>query len=153
MCTSRTLSPSPQAKTLLPKPETVSPPMFSLSLGCVSSLYLSASRCRNPRIRYRALDLLQNCNRREGLWDSNIAARIAENVITIEEAKTAQTMSGRGEVVIPESNRVKFVDVKFGPEGHGKAMYSFENPTNSIALPGEMPSEMDTTGLGQLYEW
>lgn len=153
MATSRTSPHITQTKILLPKPEAVSPPMFSLSLGCVSSLYLSASRCRNPRIRYRALDLLRKCNRREGLWDSNIAARIAENVINIEEAKAAQTLPGRGQAAIPESNRVKFVDVKFGAEGHGKAMYSFENPTRSLVLPGEMPSEMDTTGLGHLYEW
>ncbi len=42
---------------------------------------------------------------------------------------------------------MKFVDLKFGPERHGKAMNSFEVPTRGIATSGQMPSAIDMAGF------
>lgn len=156
-------------KPLRPKPEPYTIPKFTLSLGCVPIIYLCAARCRDTKIRYRALELLRKCNRREGLWDSNIAARIAEGVIAIEEAKVREAINGikpssgkatppsprAAEVFIPDRLRVKAVDVKFGPEAHGKTMYTMEYPTRSLSNTEQIPSGRDTSkgNFGELYEW
>lgn len=151
-------------KPLLPKPDPIPLPIFTLSLGCVSNLYFAAARCRNTAIRHRALDLLRRCNRREGLWDSTIAAHVAANVIAIEESNTLQATqdvrrdkSARSprlsEVVIPEASRVKTVDLKFGPEAKGKAMYSLEYTMRPTAPQKMVPSGMDTSRMADLFEW
>ncbi len=78
-----------EGRKLLPKihsPVSAFPrPRFTMSSGVVCHLYMVASRCRNPVIRRRALHLLQTCNRREGLWDSEITAIVAEKVMLLEE--------------------------------------------------------------------
>ncbi|KAK1750435.1 hypothetical protein QBC47DRAFT_418189 [Echria macrotheca] len=54
-------------------------------LGCVMLLHTIVARCRNSRVRRRALSLLQTCARREGLWDSTLAARVAAQTLEMEE--------------------------------------------------------------------
>ena len=71
---------------LLPKPSNAVNFTFSLSLGIITPLYICATRCRDSKIRYRALNFLFCCRRREGLWDSDLAARVAKEYITIEES-------------------------------------------------------------------
>ncbi|PYI09854.1 hypothetical protein BO78DRAFT_362404 [Aspergillus sclerotiicarbonarius CBS 121057] len=81
-------SPTPQKHNLpplLPKPSNGENCTFSLSLGVITPLYISSTRCRDSNVRYRALDFLFRCRRREGLWDSELAARVAKEYITIEE--------------------------------------------------------------------
>ncbi|RMZ89631.1 hypothetical protein DV736_g3130, partial [Chaetothyriales sp. CBS 134916] len=109
-------------------------PSFSLTMGVVSILWLAAARCRSPPIRYKALSLLKSCNRREGMWDSRIAAEIAEKLVAIEEAANMQQQqqpSGDGDgddiAVQDDIMRVKTVKVRFGPESTGAASYSFMN--------------------------
>jgi hypothetical protein len=60
--------------------------ILTMSSGCVLPLYFVAARCRHSATRHKALHLLQTCKRREGLWDSDLAADIAERVISIEES-------------------------------------------------------------------
>ncbi|PYH96564.1 hypothetical protein BO71DRAFT_320665 [Aspergillus ellipticus CBS 707.79] len=73
--------------TLLPKPSTAIPKYstFSLHLGIITPLYICATRCRESHIRYRAISLLARCRRREGLWDSELAGRVAKEFTMIEE--------------------------------------------------------------------
>lgn len=70
---------------LLPKPSKILPSTFCLSLGIVTPLYLCATRCRDSRVRHRAIEIMLTCQRREGLWDAAIAGRIAKRVVQIEE--------------------------------------------------------------------
>ena len=56
-------------------------------------------------------------------------------------------------VVIPLENRVKMGDLKFGPDARGKAMYSMEYPKRPHWRTAGMPSSLDTTGFGELFEW
>lgn len=53
-------------------------PVFSMSIGVVPILFEIAHRSRNRQFREHALRLLRSCNRREGIWDSKLAARLAE---------------------------------------------------------------------------
>ena len=60
---------------------------FETSLGLIPPLFLTATRCRNPITRRKALSLLRThaLDRTEGIWNNKSAARIAEQVMLIEE--------------------------------------------------------------------
>ncbi|KIV80082.1 hypothetical protein PV11_07609 [Exophiala sideris] len=60
-------------------------PYFTLDLGIVGPLYDIARRCRDPNIRRKAIGLLHAYPRQEGMFDSVLAARVAEHVVEIEE--------------------------------------------------------------------
>lgn len=60
-------------------------PSFSADLGIVPPLYVVATKCRNPVIRRQAIQLLRSSSRREGMWDSELTARIGSWIMEIEE--------------------------------------------------------------------
>lgn len=60
-------------------------PSFSADLGIVPSLYVVATKCRDPAIRRQAIQLLRSSSRREGMWDSELTARIGMWIMDIEE--------------------------------------------------------------------
>ncbi|KAB8268019.1 hypothetical protein BDV30DRAFT_246045 [Aspergillus minisclerotigenes] len=60
---------------------------FSFDLGIVSPLYIVGVRCRYISIRYRAIWLLESCERREILWDSTLTAMAARRVMEFEESR------------------------------------------------------------------
>lgn len=62
-----------------------SKPLFSLELGVVLPLFIISTKCREPKLRRRAIALLYSVNRREGLWDSHGAAKVAETIMKLEE--------------------------------------------------------------------
>ena len=66
---------------------TRSPFAFHLSLepGVVMPLFLVVTRCRHPVTRRHALTLLRRLNRQEGIWNSGVAAAVAEQVVLLEE--------------------------------------------------------------------
>jgi hypothetical protein len=116
-------------------PETVLKPTFSLSLGLVSPLYITVTRCRDPTIRRRALHLLYTCNRKEGIWDSRLAARVAQRIVQVEEAGATPLpgygRSGDNDTVvvisadqIPESARVRELEVCFLSDRTGRIRYT-----------------------------
>ena len=119
---------------LAPKPPMGAKPTFSLSLGLVTPLYMITTRCRDPSIRRRALHLLQTCNRKEGIWDSRLSARVAQRVVEIEEAgAVARPEDGDAEpgsriiVVsadqIPELARLRELEATFLPDRQGRIRY------------------------------
>lgn len=60
-------------------------PSFSADLGIVPPLYVVATKCRNAIIRRQAIQLLRSSSRREGMWDSELSARIGKWITDIEE--------------------------------------------------------------------
>ncbi len=58
---------------------------FSFEMGLVCPLFVTATRCRDPKLRRRAITLLSSLNRREGVWDSPGAAKVAEKMMQLEE--------------------------------------------------------------------
>ena len=120
---------------LAPKPPTVLKPTFSLSLGLVVPLYIIVTRCRDPTIRRRALHLLYTCNRKEGIWDSRLAARVAQRIVEVEEAGAVPlpghvSSAGTDTVVvisadqIPEHARVRELETSFLPDRKGRIRYT-----------------------------
>ncbi|CAI6337054.1 unnamed protein product [Periconia digitata] len=56
-----------------------------VSIEVVPVLYYVALKCRDPCIRRRAVTLIQGCNKRALPWDSDAFARIAGEVVSVEE--------------------------------------------------------------------
>ncbi|PVI06225.1 hypothetical protein DM02DRAFT_610185 [Periconia macrospinosa] len=70
-----------------PAPARSRPASFSPSfeLSPIVPLFVASVRCRDPIIRRRAIALLLNCRRREGVWDSFGAGLVALQVVKTEE--------------------------------------------------------------------
>lgn len=85
-------------------------PLLLVAMDVVMPLFLIATRCRDSAVRWRALKLLKNCNRQEGIWSSVSAATIAEHAIMMEES--AAVDSGK----IPEEALVCMYDVECDEE-------------------------------------
>lgn len=59
---------------------------FLLDVEIVGPLHWVCIKCRDPAVRRRAIAVMRSMNRREGMWNSKIAAAIAERVMVVEEA-------------------------------------------------------------------
>ncbi|KAH7380062.1 hypothetical protein BKA66DRAFT_420173 [Pyrenochaeta sp. MPI-SDFR-AT-0127] len=76
-------NPSPSSRSSSsPAPLSFSP---SFELSPIVPLFFTACRCRDPIIRRRAIALLLNCRRREGIWDSLGAGLVAAEWLKMEE--------------------------------------------------------------------
>jgi len=64
---------------------------MSSDLGIIAPLYVTLSRCTIPHLRREALKLLEAAPRREGMWDAEVAAKIATSVLAIEERDMIST--------------------------------------------------------------
>ncbi len=60
-------------------------PSFSADHGIVPPLFVVATKCRDPWLRRQAIQLLKSSARREGMWDSELAANIGTWVMNVEE--------------------------------------------------------------------
>ena len=66
----------------------------SFELSSIIPLFVVTCRCRDPRLRRRALTVLLNCRRREGAWDSFGAGMVALQCIKLEEGMDPATELG-----------------------------------------------------------
>ena len=62
---------------------------FSTDLGIVGPLYYVCARCRDIPLRNEALELLTRCPRLEGMWSSEVAARMVKEYWEIESRHIA----------------------------------------------------------------
>ncbi|KIV84055.1 hypothetical protein PV11_06029 [Exophiala sideris] len=122
-------------RKLLPKPEPAMSPTFTMSSGVVPHLYMVTARCRDPVVRRQGLRLLRASNRREGLWDSQLTARVAERVMLIEE-HNARCILGLGEdepltncSQIPLRARITVTGTQFGQNREGTVRYASRDPS------------------------
>lgn len=60
--------------------------LFDLEMSIIQPLYFTALKCRDTDLRSRSLGLLRNCGK-EGVWDGDIMAEVAQYVIAIEESR------------------------------------------------------------------
>lgn len=58
---------------------------FTFEAGIIPMVYWTATRCRNPVIRRRAIEVLRYCPTREGLWKADYLSVVATMVADIEE--------------------------------------------------------------------
>ncbi|KAL4751207.1 hypothetical protein BDW72DRAFT_98639 [Aspergillus terricola var. indicus] len=60
---------------------------FSLEGEIIAPMYYAALRCRNPFLRRRALNILFQYSKREGMWDARHYAQVTKIVVEIEESQ------------------------------------------------------------------
>ena len=101
---------------------------FLFDMEIVSPLYYVSTKCRHPVIRRRAIKILKNTQRREGLWDSNMAAAIAERIMAIEEVNLT---SLDGSQLPSEEDRIHNTQIKSevgtNPKKHDICFYTRPN--------------------------
>ena len=87
------------------------PPTVQLSIGIelVSTVFLVATKCRDPRIRRRAVRFLRGSPRREQKWWSLHAARMAEWLIGREELHRPPNCASD----VPLSHRIHIRQVEY----------------------------------------
>lgn len=78
----------------------------SFELSPIVPLFVTACRCRDPVLRRRAIALLLNCRRREGVWDSFGAGMVALQCVKLEEG-IDQVMDLGSENWLPLTPRCK----------------------------------------------
>lgn len=94
-------------------------PVFSSNSGMLSGLWLVCARAKSPALRRRAIALMLDYPRREGVWDGVVAGRIAwESLILEETALEGELGARRGRLeprseYIPESNKVRAVEITY----------------------------------------
>lgn len=66
-------------------PSAINSSRFSLDIGIVPPLHVVATKCREPNIRRKAIDLLFRSPRQEGMWDGVLSARIGRWIMSCEE--------------------------------------------------------------------
>lgn len=82
--------------------------MFSYEIGYLAPLYCAATRCREPSIRRRAIAVLRNYPRQEGVLESVAASTLAAAAMEAEEAG----LDVRCAADIPEDHRVLAMDIR-----------------------------------------
>ena len=90
-------SQSPRSSLPSPSPSPSSQPAFSLDAHVNAYLYGIAIRCRDPRVRRKAIAVMKAANKHEGLWRADLAARIAERIVQLEEEGWQASAGERGE--------------------------------------------------------
>ncbi|EXJ71404.1 uncharacterized protein A1O5_05211 [Cladophialophora psammophila CBS 110553] len=66
------------------------------ALSPVPPLFIVVTRCREPKLRRQALQILSQLNRRDGFWDSTLAAMCAGALLYSEELDTTDLHAQRG---------------------------------------------------------
>ncbi|EFX01265.1 hypothetical protein CMQ_6207 [Grosmannia clavigera kw1407] len=138
---------------------------FSADLGIVPPLYVVATKSRDRMLRRQAIQLLRSSARREGMWDSELMARIGTWVMEIEEQgdgeedklRSWQNSAGMpltpvdspapSTVTLPHRQRspgVDFGDAPLGPGGNARWDVRRESSTSSVrssasATSGSLP--------------
>ncbi|KAI1138773.1 hypothetical protein F5Y05DRAFT_350454 [Hypoxylon sp. FL0543] len=109
-------------------------PSFSADLGIVPPLFVVATKCRDATTRRQAIQLLRTSSRREGMWDSELAAHIGMWIMTIEEDDDGTDEFGRATSNSPDMSRHSIAnpsirsaaspkfgdDVPLGPGGNAR---------------------------------
>jgi hypothetical protein len=80
--------------------------VFSFDLHTVWPLYDVAVNCRDSKVRNEAIRLMAEKPRREGVWDSALAARLCKWIVSLEE-------EGLVDGFVPEEWRARNAKVKF----------------------------------------
>ena len=105
---------------------------------------------------------MQNCKRREGLWDSELAARLGVRVIEIEEHRakaldcltfeTSAAFRDANQITssnqIPNEARVRMIKPTFLPDRKSIERYYFGWPSYHEAL-----DEVEEVWIEEMIEW
>ncbi|KAK0611229.1 hypothetical protein B0T14DRAFT_439375 [Immersiella caudata] len=111
---------------------------FTVDMGFIPPLYFTAFRCRVPRLRRLAIQLLVSAPHREGIWDGVVTAAIARRIMEMEEGdfytnadiRFAELSPFSESIIepslppddvphVPNANRINYVNVMLPERGTG----------------------------------
>jgi hypothetical protein len=93
----------------------------------IPHLYLTATKCRNPTIRRKALALLKALLTGHRLWNINSAIKMAERVVELEEEGLEDLIDTKGDVVPSEWARIHEIEtVPATTDGHRSELVTFK---------------------------
>ncbi|PMD20637.1 hypothetical protein NA56DRAFT_704444 [Hyaloscypha hepaticicola] len=100
--------------------------VFSLDIALIVPLYFVAGKCRDARLRPKAIELLRS-ERQEGVTNSLMAARVAERLVRIKEEGLLyrDKVEYRGAGFVTRERRISGVEIKLGLEEERKAWLRF----------------------------
>lgn len=104
-----------------------------IDIGLILPMFLVASRCRDPKLRREAIEVIRNGPRQEGVWNGAILASVAERIIEIEE-DGLETIRGCEDV--PVHARVKVVDATIYAAKQRMEVI-FRRPSGAAEVEGE----------------
>lgn len=76
---------------------------FSFDFGVVTPMFFVASRCRDPFVRRKAIQVLKDAKCQNTVWNSGLTAQALERVVKIEENGIEEVRCAGD---IPRSNRI-----------------------------------------------
>lgn len=114
---------------------------FTTAMDIVLSLFTITAKCRDSKLRRRALKMLKTCNRKEGIWDSYRCALVAEKIVELEER------GADPDGFIPESARVFEMDVHVDDEQHSSTIVHKRNVEDGSAS-GHVETHIDRFAIG-----
>lgn len=103
-----------QAETILQLSPVSKRPSFTLDTEVIMPLASAIIKCRDIRVRRKAIALLKSANRQEGIWNSLLTARVAERIMEIEKNGLDSEMDAA--MSIPWWNRIFELDIILGNE-------------------------------------
>ena len=112
-------------------------PIFSFDFSIVGPLYSVAHKCRDPFVRRRSIALLRSAPRQEGIWDSQMAAQVAERIMNIEESGLGEIRSCKD---VPDWARISDVEASFDPM-ETRASFSYSRQRSKLEFIRESVSE------------
>ncbi|TQV93772.1 hypothetical protein V2A60_004067 [Cordyceps javanica] len=118
---------------------------FQLDMAVIHPLYLTATKCRCPVIRRRAIQALYTGPDFEGAWEGVVSARIGERVMQLEEEGISFDLDSLrdGELLdVPESARVHSVDICTDPAQCRATVYFSRRPNGPGSEWDDLQEEM-----------
>ena len=88
--------------------------VFSIDMTIVQPLFVSSTKCRVPKTRQQAVELLQAVPCQEGVWNGQLMAKVASRIIEMEEHGLEGGFLRTQR--IPEFQRVHSVDMNVDPK-------------------------------------
>jgi hypothetical protein len=138
MCAIQTRKVLEGPKALITPHPTSNTPAIIIDIGWIPALYFTAIKCRIRRIRLLAIRLLESTSHREGIWNATVTAKVAREVMRIEEENEWQSsidddfaldgMPSKEEFIFPtlsECERLHDVELIFPDEIHGRARFKY----------------------------
>jgi hypothetical protein len=83
-----------------------------------------ATRAPSLRLRKKAITVLLNSPRRDGLWDGLWAGRIAQEAMTLEETSTSEALGvDGGHEIIPALFRIRDIYISYPAPGQTRVEF------------------------------
>lgn len=94
-------------------PQQPGEPQFHLEVGVIVILLGVVIMCRDPFVRRKAIRVMEYAPYQEGIWNRDLALRVAGRIVALEEFDLGDIQSARD---VPEESRIRIMGMTLHPE-------------------------------------